>query len=82
MLRKSIPQVASAPYELVGAAGCRYRFKEIMQERPFLGRVWLATSELPFLLCHLPYKLIIVFRSGRARSIHLERYSQRHLLQL
>jgi hypothetical protein len=43
MLRKSIAKLAFN--ELVGAAGRRYQFKELLQERPFLGRVWLATSE-------------------------------------
>ncbi|KAF4628091.1 hypothetical protein G7Y89_g10060 [Cudoniella acicularis] len=39
--------MASAPTELVGAAGSRYRFMELIQERPHLGRVWLATFEIP-----------------------------------
>jgi hypothetical protein len=45
MLRK----MASIPSELIGAAGRRYLFKELIQERLYLGRVWLATSEHP---CH------------------------------
>jgi hypothetical protein len=44
MLRKSV-KMASTPGELIGAAGRRYLFKELIQERPHLGRVWLATSE-------------------------------------
>lgn len=71
MLRKNFSQMVSVPYEFVGAAGCRYRSKELIPERPFLGRVWLAMSELsfPYLLCHLPYRLIMVFRSGQDQFI-------------
>lgn len=47
MLRKSV-KMASTPSELIGAAGRRYLFKELIQERPHLGRVWLATSEHPY----------------------------------
>ena len=39
--------MASIPSEMIGAAGRRYLFKELIQERPHLGRVWLATSEDP-----------------------------------
>jgi len=46
MLRH-VAKVASVPVELVGAAGCRYRFKELLQDRPHLSRVWLATFRLP-----------------------------------
>jgi hypothetical protein len=48
MLRGSV-KMASTPSELIGAAGRRYLFKELIQERPYIGRVWLATSEHP---CH------------------------------
>ena len=51
MLRKGV-KMASTPRELVGATGRRYLFKELIQERPRLGRVWLATSEH---LCHSYY---------------------------
>lgn len=47
MLRKSIARMASVPNELAGAAGRRYKFKELIQERPHIGCVWLATSEFP-----------------------------------
>ncbi|KAL2369381.1 hypothetical protein RJ035_003549 [Blastomyces gilchristii] len=41
--------------ELVGAAGCRYLFKQLIQERPHLGRVWLATSgQDKFILKDIP----------------------------
>jgi hypothetical protein len=46
MLRKSV-KMTSIPSELIGAAGRRYLFKELIQERPYLGRVWLATSDHP-----------------------------------
>jgi len=78
--RKNIAKMASAPNELVGAAGCRYRFKELIQEKPSLGRVWLATSETPRQICYLTRKLTL-FQIW-TRSVYLERYSKRHLLQL
>lgn len=34
--------MACAPNEYIGASGSRYRFKELLQERPSMGRVWLA----------------------------------------
>ena len=37
--------MASVPNELVGTAGRRYQFKKLIQERPHIGHVWLATSE-------------------------------------
>lgn len=37
--------MAAPSSELIGAAGCRYLFKQLIQERPQLGRVWLATCE-------------------------------------
>ena len=37
-------KTASASSESVGATGRRYLFKELIQERRNLGRVWLATS--------------------------------------
>lgn len=49
-------RMASSQSELTGAAGRRYFFKKLFQERAHLGRVWLATFEsispffpLPFL---------------------------------
>ncbi|EER25435.1 Protein kinase domain containing protein [Coccidioides posadasii C735 delta SOWgp] len=41
---KDALKMASALNELIGMSGCRYRFKELIQERPHIGRVWLATS--------------------------------------
>lgn len=38
--------MAPAPIDFVGASGCTYRFKEVLQERPQFGRIWLATSEV------------------------------------
>ena len=34
--------MAPPPSELVGAAGRRYVFRQLIQERPHFGRVWLA----------------------------------------
>ncbi|KAI1200349.1 kinase domain-containing protein [Nemania serpens] len=36
--------MASLSRELIGVTGRRYLFKELIQERPHVGRVWLATS--------------------------------------
>ncbi|KAL1959519.1 hypothetical protein VTO42DRAFT_1964 [Malbranchea cinnamomea] len=36
--------MAPPPSELIGAAGSRYLLKQLIQERPNLGRVWLAIS--------------------------------------
>ncbi|KAL1871815.1 hypothetical protein Plec18167_006965 [Paecilomyces lecythidis] len=43
MARRAISQMASLPGEFIGATGSRYRFKELLQQRPHFGRVWLAT---------------------------------------
>jgi hypothetical protein len=56
MLRKSA-KIAFIPSELIGAAGRRYLFKELIQERSHLGRVWLATSEHPCRSYHLTREL-------------------------
>lgn len=42
MLRTSV-RMASLPSELIGATGRRYRFMNILQERPHIGRVWTAS---------------------------------------
>ncbi|CEL10715.1 hypothetical protein ASPCAL13829 [Aspergillus calidoustus] len=44
MIRRSITKAASTPDKYIGASGTSYWFKELLQERPHLGRVWLATS--------------------------------------
>ena len=50
--------MASIPGELIGAPGRRYLFRELIQERDYLGRVWLATSDYPrqdkFILKDIP----------------------------
>jgi len=51
MLRK-LSTAASSSLEKIGATGRRYHFKELIQERPIIGRVWIATSDL---LCRLAY---------------------------
>ncbi len=60
---------SSAPSELVGAAGRRYRFKELLQERPHLGRVWLATSEIS--LFTLASSSLGAYTLSDLRAIHL-----------
>lgn len=42
MLRTSV-KMASMPSELIGATGRRYRFMNLLQERPHVGRVWTAS---------------------------------------
>lgn len=42
MLPTSV-RMASLPSELIGATGRRYRFMNILQERPHIGRVWTAS---------------------------------------
>jgi hypothetical protein len=57
MLLKNVAKLASISDEFVGAAGCRYRFKQLLQERPHLGRVSLATFKLPRRSYYLTRKL-------------------------
>jgi serine/threonine protein kinase len=45
MFRRSVPRMASASCDFIGTTGRRYRFEELLQERPHVGRVWLARSE-------------------------------------
>ncbi|PKY01354.1 putative calcium/calmodulin dependent protein kinase [Aspergillus campestris IBT 28561] len=44
MFRGTVARMASARKELIGTTGRRYEFKSLIQERPHLGRVWLAKS--------------------------------------
>jgi hypothetical protein len=46
MFRRNIAKMASVPNEYIGASGSCYRFKELLQERPSVGRVWLAKSDV------------------------------------
>ncbi|KAK2873708.1 hypothetical protein FQN49_002147 [Arthroderma sp. PD_2] len=51
-----------ASTELVGAAGRRYLFRQLIQERPRLGRVWLATSgQDKFILKDIPKAIFSSF---------------------
>ncbi|KAH9211828.1 putative calcium/calmodulin dependent protein kinase [Leptodontidium sp. 2 PMI_412] len=62
MLRKNIAKMAFAPNELIGAAGYCYRFKELIQEKPSLGRVWVATSgKDQFILKDIPEAIFSSF---------------------
>jgi hypothetical protein len=78
MLRNSV-KMTSIPSELIGAAGRRYLFKELIQEKPHLDRVWLAMSEHP---CHSyhPTRELTTFQI-RTRQICLEGYSYTHILR-
>jgi hypothetical protein len=42
---RSITRMAAFPRDFIGATGRHYVFKQLIQERPHLGRVWLATSD-------------------------------------
>ncbi|EED15820.1 serine/threonine protein kinase, putative [Talaromyces stipitatus ATCC 10500] len=54
--------MAPPPYELIGATGCRYLFKKLIQERPHLGRVWLAESgQSTFVLKDIPQAIFSSF---------------------
>lgn len=44
MFRKTLPRMARPSNDYVGATGSLYRLKHIIQERPYVGRVWLAMS--------------------------------------
>ncbi|KAE8338728.1 hypothetical protein BDV24DRAFT_153340 [Aspergillus arachidicola] len=44
MFRRTIAKMASSSNLSVGPTGSRYQFKQLIQERPHVGRVWLATS--------------------------------------
>ncbi|KAK2809482.1 hypothetical protein FQN50_003750 [Emmonsiellopsis sp. PD_5] len=47
---------------LIGATGRRYLFKQLIQERPHLGRVWLATSgQDKFVLKDIPNAIFANF---------------------
>ncbi|KAH8787984.1 kinase domain-containing protein [Diaporthe sp. PMI_573] len=50
---------------LLGATGRRYIFKELIQERPHLGRVWLATcGHDKFILKDIPKEIYSSFNEG------------------
>ncbi|KAE8354059.1 putative calcium/calmodulin dependent protein kinase [Aspergillus coremiiformis] len=44
MFRRTLARMAHAGNEHVGVTGSLYQFKSIIQERPHMGRVWLAIS--------------------------------------
>jgi hypothetical protein len=58
MIRRSITKLASGPDKYIGASGTSYSLKELLQERPHLGGVWLATSDILELLCRATQWLI------------------------
>ena len=75
MLQKAV-KMASTSSELIGTAGHRYLFKELIQERPHLGRVWLATSERPDLSLRTRGLISFQIRTG---EVCLEGHSQRYI---
>lgn len=44
---------------LIGSTGRSYSFKKLIQERPHLGRVWLASFEQPAHVADLSNRLIL-----------------------
>ncbi|KFY25144.1 hypothetical protein V493_04808 [Pseudogymnoascus sp. VKM F-4281 (FW-2241)] len=58
MLRKSVARMASTPNELIGVAGRRYLFKELVQERPHIGRV---SGQDQFILKDIPEDILANF---------------------
>ncbi|PYI08452.1 putative calcium/calmodulin dependent protein kinase [Aspergillus sclerotiicarbonarius CBS 121057] len=71
MFRRTIAKMASAPSEYVGASGSSYRFKELLQERPLVGRVWLATSgQGQFVLKDIPKNIFDNFYERILPQIH------------
>jgi hypothetical protein len=46
MFRRTSAKMASAPTEFIVASGSCCWFKELLQERPHMARVWLATSHV------------------------------------
>jgi len=39
--------MAASSANYTGASGRSYAFKQLIQERPYIGRVWLARSDCP-----------------------------------
>ncbi|KFY43408.1 hypothetical protein V494_02007 [Pseudogymnoascus sp. VKM F-4513 (FW-928)] len=71
MLQKSIARMAAMPNELIGAAGRRYKFKELLQERQISGRVWLATSGHDrFILKDIPEDIFSNFNERIRPQLH------------
>jgi serine/threonine protein kinase len=67
MFRRTIPRMASS-CEFIGTSGRRYQFEELLQERPHVGRVWLARSEHQASWIYLDRELISS-RSGRDKFV-------------
>lgn len=51
MLGRNIAKIVLAHREVVGTAGCRYVFQNLIQERSHLGWAWLARSEGSHCVC-------------------------------
>ncbi|OJJ67249.1 hypothetical protein ASPBRDRAFT_59233 [Aspergillus brasiliensis CBS 101740] len=44
MFQKTLARLAESAPNYVGATGSYYRFRSMIQKRPYMGRVWLAVS--------------------------------------
>lgn len=73
--------MAPPPSELIGTTGRRYLFKQLIQERLHLGRVWLATCEHTY-SHHVAQVGELTVLQIRTRQIRLEGHSQGHFLEL
>ncbi|KAI0908726.1 kinase domain-containing protein [Ustulina deusta] len=63
--------MASLSGELIGVTGRRYLFKELIQERPHVGRVWLATSgSEEFVLKDIPKSIFSNFNENIQPRLH------------
>ncbi|KAL3469051.1 putative calcium/calmodulin dependent protein kinase [Aspergillus californicus] len=75
MLRRTVATMTSAPDIYVGASGSSYRFKKLLQERPHLGRVWLATSgQDEFVLKDIPKDMFDNFNQIIRPQLHESPY--------
>ncbi|EED11722.1 calcium/calmodulin dependent protein kinase, putative [Talaromyces stipitatus ATCC 10500] len=65
MFKRTLTKMTSAPRDYIGASGSCYRFQNVLQERPHIGRVWLATSGLDkFVLKDIPKDIFDNFREN------------------
>ncbi|KAH8710021.1 kinase domain-containing protein [Phaeosphaeriaceae sp. PMI808] len=62
--------MAASPANYTGATGRSYAFKQLIQERPYIGRVWLARSdEENFVVKDIPENIFTAFESGTRAQI-------------
>ncbi|KAE8162678.1 putative calcium/calmodulin dependent protein kinase [Aspergillus tamarii] len=75
MLRRTLTTMAQAGNKHVGATGSVYQFKSIIQERPYIGRVWLAISgQDKFILKDIPQSIFDNFNENIRPRLHQSPY--------